>query len=50
MKLNPMSRTAVTLVVDISTPGNQVRYAAPTVDITKDIVTLYDKTYPLGIK
>jgi outer membrane protein len=39
-----------TLVVDIGLPGNQIRYAAPSVDITKDIVILYDKTYPFGIK
>lgn len=41
-----------TLVIDIGLPGNQIRYAAPAVDVTKEIVALYDKTYPLqtGIK
>jgi Skp family chaperone for outer membrane proteins len=36
------------LVIDVSIQGSPVRYAAPWTDITKDVVTLYDKTY--GIK
>jgi len=33
------------VVIDVSVEGNQVRYAAPTVDITRDVVALYDKTF-----
>jgi outer membrane protein len=33
------------LVIDLSVQGSPVRYAAPSTDITKEIVTLYDKTY-----
>jgi len=33
------------IVIDVSVEGNQVRYAAPTVDITREVVALYDKTY-----
>jgi Skp family chaperone for outer membrane proteins len=33
------------VVIDISTPGNPVRYAATGTDITKEVVALYDKTY-----
>jgi Skp family chaperone for outer membrane proteins len=33
------------VVIDVSVEGNQVRYAAPTVDITRDVVALFDKSY-----
>lgn len=36
------------LVIDYSTPGNPVRYRAAGIDITSEIVALYDKTYPAG--
>lgn len=34
-----------TLVIDSSVPGNPVRYASTAIDITADVVALYDKTY-----
>ena len=34
------------VILDVSNPNTPVLYAANTVDITKDIVDLYDKTYP----
>jgi outer membrane protein len=34
------------LVIDINTPGSPVRYAATAIDITKDVVALYDKSHP----
>ncbi|HEX4593898.1 MAG TPA: OmpH family outer membrane protein [Bryobacteraceae bacterium] len=33
-----------TLVVDVSNPQTPVLYASPTIDITKDIIELYDKS------
>jgi outer membrane protein len=33
-----------TLVVDVSNPQTPVLYAAPSIDITKDIIELYDKS------
>ncbi len=33
------------LVIDTNTPGSPVRYAATGIDITREVVTLYDKTY-----
>jgi outer membrane protein len=34
------------LVVDVSNPQSPVLYASPTVDITKDIIELYDQAAP----
>jgi outer membrane protein len=34
------------LVVDVSSPQSPVLYASPTVDITKDIIELYDQASP----
>jgi len=34
------------LVVDVSSPQSPVLYASPTVDITKDIIELYDQAAP----
>jgi outer membrane protein len=39
---------AYSVVLDYSVPGNPVRYAAMGVDITKEVVALYDKTYGEG--
>jgi len=36
------------IVLDYSAPGSPVRYAAMGVDITKEVVALYDKTYGDG--
>jgi outer membrane protein len=33
-----------TMVVDVSSPQTPVLYASPTIDITKDIIELYDKS------
>jgi outer membrane protein len=33
-----------TLVVDVSNPQTPVLYASPSIDITKDIIELYDKS------
>jgi outer membrane protein len=39
----------ITLVVDVSSPQAPFAYASPTIDITKDIIELYDKnTAPAG--
>jgi outer membrane protein len=35
------------VILDVSNPNTPVLYAANTVDITKEIVDLYDKTYPV---
>jgi outer membrane protein len=34
------------LVVDVSSPQSPILYASPTVDITKDIIELYDQASP----
>jgi len=34
------------VIIDVSNPQTPVLYASNTVEITKDIVELYDKTYP----
>jgi len=35
-----------TMVVDVSSPQSPVLYASPTIDITKDIIELYDQASP----
>ena len=35
-----------TMVLDVSSPQSPVLYASPTVDITKEIIDLYDKNAP----
>jgi outer membrane protein len=42
------SEHGYSLVIDYSTPGSGVRYRASGIDITADIVALYDKTHPAG--
>jgi outer membrane protein len=37
------------MILDVSNPQTPVLYAAPSVDITKEIVDLYDKTYPVTL-
>jgi outer membrane protein len=39
------SDNGYSVVIDFSVPGNPVRYAAGAIDITKEVVALYDKTY-----
>ena len=36
------------LVIDVSNPQTPVMYASETIDITKDIIDLYDKNVPMG--
>jgi outer membrane protein len=36
------------LILDVSNPNTPVLYAANSVDITPDIIALYDKTYPVA--
>lgn len=38
-----------TLILDVSNPQTPVLYASNQVEITKDIVDLYDKTYPVTL-
>lgn len=38
-----------TLILDVSNPQTPVLYASTSTDITKDIVDLYDKTYPVTL-
>lgn len=35
-----------TLVVDVSSPQSPILFASPTIDITKDIIALYDEAAP----
>lgn len=35
-----------TLVVDVSSPQSPILFASPTIDITKDIIALYDESAP----
>ena len=37
-----------TLILDVSNPQTPVLYASNTIDITKDIIDLYDKNAPVG--
>jgi outer membrane protein len=37
------------LILDVSNPNTPVLYAANSVDITPDIIALYDKTYPVTL-
>jgi outer membrane protein len=37
------------LILDVSNPQTPVLYASTNTDITKDIVDLYDKTYPVSL-
>jgi outer membrane protein len=37
-----------TMVVDVSSPQTPVLYASPSIDITKEIIELYDKNAPGG--
>ena len=37
---------ALALVVDVSNPQSPVLYASPTIEITKDIIELYDQSAP----
>ena len=37
-----------TMVVDVSSPQTPVLYASPSIDITKEIIELYDKNAPSG--
>ncbi len=34
------------LIMDVSSPQTPVLFASPTIDVTKDIITLYDKANP----
>jgi outer membrane protein len=36
--------SSITLVVDVSSPQTPVLYASPSIDITKEIIELYDKS------
>jgi outer membrane protein len=36
------------LVVDVSNPQTPVMYASETIDITKEVIDLYDKNVPMG--
>jgi outer membrane protein len=36
------------LIIDVSSPQTPVLYASSSVDITADIIQLYDKTYPVA--
>jgi len=36
----------ITMVVDVSSPQTPVLYASPSIDITKEIIELYDKNAP----
>ena len=38
----------ITMVVDVSSPQTPVLYASPSVDITKEIIELYDKSVAQG--
>ncbi len=39
---------SITMVVDVSSPQTPVLYASPSVDITKEIIELYDKNAQSG--
>jgi outer membrane protein len=39
---------SITMVVDVSSPQTPVLYASPSVDITKEIIELYDKNTAAG--
>ena len=39
---------AYSLVIDISNPQTPVMYAAESIDITKEVIDLYDKNVPMG--
>jgi outer membrane protein len=39
---------SITMVVDVSSPQTPVLYASPSVDITKEIIELYDKNASAG--
>lgn len=38
------------VILDVSNPNTPVLYASNTVDITKDIVDMYDKSAPMSVK
>jgi outer membrane protein len=38
----------ITMVLDVSNPQTSVLYASPSVDITKEIIDLYDKSTATG--
>ena len=38
--------TATSVILDVSNPQTPVMYASNSVNITKDIIDLYDKTMP----
>jgi outer membrane protein len=42
------SRKGYALVLDVSLPNGPVLWASPSVDITSDIVKLYDQAHPAG--
>lgn len=37
---------SITMVVDVSSPQTPILYASPSIDITKEIIELYDKNAP----
>ena len=39
---------AYSLVVDVSNPQTPIMYAAENIDITKEVIDLYDKNVPMG--
>jgi len=42
------SRNGYAVVIDVSAPNGPVIWASPTIDITNDIVKLYDQTHPVA--
>jgi outer membrane protein len=40
--------TGYSLVIDVSNPQKPVMYASETIDITKEVIDLYDKNVPMG--
>jgi outer membrane protein len=42
------SRNGYAVVIDVSAPNGPVLWASPTIDITNEIVKLYDQTHPVA--
>jgi outer membrane protein len=42
------SRNGYAVVVDVSAPNGPVLWASPSIDITNEIVKLYDRTHPVA--
>jgi outer membrane protein len=42
------SRNGYAVVIDVSAPNGPVIWASPSIDITNDIVKLYDQTHPVA--